>query len=132
MGNQTTVQETLSLPSHLCLSWLQLEELFFFIAFGVMLCFGFRRKTVDNITVLQLLLSRAVRSQGHFSFSSSNTVLPARAAEGARGVGGTEPGQLTYTDQRGILYCMTPCEETIKLWAAGPCSGTSRALVGRS
>lgn len=65
------------------------------------------------------------------ALSSSNTVLPARDADRAPGVGGTEPGWLIYIDQRGIPYCTTPCGETVKLRGVGHCSGTGWALVGR-
>jgi len=42
-----------------------------------------------------LLLSGAVESQGHFSFSASHIALSAKGLRGTRSWEGTEPGQLT-------------------------------------
>ena len=53
-------------------------ELIFFMMSGMMLCCAFRtKKNVDNILMFQLLLSSAVQSQRHFSFSASWTAMPA-------------------------------------------------------
>lgn len=61
-----------------CFSW---DRVDFLHNSGITLCFGFRKKNVDNTPVFQLLLSSTTQSQKCFSFSPCHTVLPAGSSE---------------------------------------------------
>ena len=66
----------------------------FFIVSAVMLCLGFRRKTM-------LFMCSAAKSQGHFSFSGACIVLPVREKGMRQNQDRTGPGP------RDIPYHMT-------------------------
>lgn len=85
-------------------------ELVFLIVAGMMLCSGFRRKTI-LITLWCFSCCSAVQSQGRFSF------LYCPVSKGdwrcIRRCRGTEPGQLAQIAQRDIPYYMTSCRTII-------------------
>ena len=79
-------------------------ELNFFIANCMVLYFGFVLKTVDNTGVFQLLLGSAYTEPRHFLL-----LTPPHQRVGwgcTRGWEGTQPGQLTPTDQSDVPYHM--------------------------
>ena len=88
-------------------------ELIFFIVAGMGLRFGFVLKTVLIIEVFSLLLSSAYTESRPFLL-----LTPPHQWAGwgcTRSWEGTQPGQLTPTDQRDIPHHMTYCAQHVKL-----------------
>ena len=105
----------------------------FFIVSGMMLCFGFGRKTM-LITHRCFSWYWAVLYSAKYS-SASPTVMPVWGWGGTRSWEAIELGQLAQTGQRDIPYHMTSYERNYKTegcWAGlggSCCSGTGLAFI---
>jgi len=92
------------------------KKLIFFIETGMMLCFGFRRKTLLKAhQCFNLCCAVLSQSQWFFSFS---TALPVRSWGCRKGWKRAQPVQLTLTGLKDIPYLITSCRK-IKLDGVG-------------